>query len=345
VFLVITLSKMGKLKGRLLLKKKRNCGKVRASGIRRKLHQMIMCRHCKNGQPVSGGDDMQIGIVGAGRVGCSMGKYLVEHGQTVAGYFSKSKESAETAAIFTDTRVFSSLEELVTACDVLWITTPDDAIAPVWDSIQKLSIQGKMICHFSGSLSSVVYSDRNKKGVTACSIHPMYAFSNKFTSYQQLHAAVFTMEGDAEALAIMKPLFEKFGNRVCVIAPEQKIRYHAAATTASNLMIGLYQLSAGMLEDCGFAPDMARELLKPLVRGNITKLLDSSPEEALTGPVERADVKTVQKHLEVLNEEERILYKVLSRKLVETAERKNPEKDYSEIENILELEDMGGMTN
>ena len=32
------------------------------------------------------GGSMQIGIIGAGRVGCSMGKYLVEHGADVLGY-------------------------------------------------------------------------------------------------------------------------------------------------------------------------------------------------------------------------------------------------------------------
>ena len=41
---------------------------------------------------------MEIGIVGAGRVGCSIGKYLKEHGAAVAGYYSKSRESVEFAA-------------------------------------------------------------------------------------------------------------------------------------------------------------------------------------------------------------------------------------------------------
>ena len=64
------------------------------SGIRRKLHQMIMCCH------YSGGDDMQIGMIGAGKVGCSIGKYLVEHDVPVAGYYSKSKERAWEVWIF-----------------------------------------------------------------------------------------------------------------------------------------------------------------------------------------------------------------------------------------------------
>ena len=41
---------------------------------------------------------MKIGIIGAGKVGCSIGKYLTEHGFSVAGYCSKSKKSVEEAA-------------------------------------------------------------------------------------------------------------------------------------------------------------------------------------------------------------------------------------------------------
>lgn len=36
---------------------------------------------------------MKIGIIGAGKVGCSIGKYLKEHDFSVAGYCSKSKKA------------------------------------------------------------------------------------------------------------------------------------------------------------------------------------------------------------------------------------------------------------
>lgn len=280
-------------------------------------------------------DSIQIGIVGAGRVGCSLGKYVSLQGKTVAGYFSKSKESVEEAATFVGTRAFSSLEELVKTCGVLWITTPDDAIASVWEHIRKMPVRNKTICHFSGSLSSVVFSGREEKGITACSVHPMYAFSDKFTSYQQLNSAVFTMEGDAEALALMRPLFEGAGNRVCVIAPEKKMLYHAAAVTASNLMVGLYQMSLDMLADCGFDAGTAEGILRPLIEGNVEKMLATSPAEALTGPLERGDLATVQGHLKVLAPGERDVYVPLSRVLLTVAEARHPETDYSAIREFL----------
>lgn len=278
---------------------------------------------------------MEIGIIGAGRVGCSLGKYLVEQGCTVAGYYSKSKESVEEAATFTSTRAFSSLKELAELCDIIWITTPDGEIAPVWESIQKLSVRDKMICHFSGSLSSVVFSNREGKGIKACSIHPMYAFNQKFTSYQQLNDVLFTMEGDEEAVIAMKYLFEKIGNVVYIIPPEQKMRYHAAAVTASNLVIGLYQMSLDMLADCGFDESTAKKLLGPLVQDNVFNMLELSLEEALTGPVERGDIETVRGHIAALTPQEQSVYAALSERLVDIARRKNPERDYEDLMDIL----------
>lgn len=278
---------------------------------------------------------MKIGIIGAGRVGCSMGKYLVEQGCTVAGYYSKSEKSVEEAATFTNTRAFSSLEEIAKNCDVLWITTPDSEISSVWESIQKLSVRDKIICHFSGSLSSVVFSNRDRKGIKACSIHPMYAFNQKFTSYQQLNDVLFTMEGDSEAVLAMKALFERMGNIVYIISPEQKMRYHAAAVMASNLIIGLYQMSLDMLADCGFDEYAAKRLLGPLVRDNVFNMLELSLEEALTGPVERGDTDTVRGHMAVLTPQEQSVYAALSERLVDIAGRKNPERDYRELMDIL----------
>jgi len=271
---------------------------------------------------------MQIGIAGAGKVGCSIGKYLKEQGVPVAGYCSKTKKSVESAATFTNTKAFTSLRELLAHCGILFITTPDDVIGKVWDDLAGESIQNKIFCHFSGSLSSAVFSNRREKGAFACSIHPMCAFSNQFTSYEQLNQVIFTMEGDEEALSVVKPLFEKMGNQVCVIDPKSKARYHAAASMVSNMMIGLYQMGLSMLTDSGFSPEAARELVAPLVRGNIGALLAASPEQALTGPIERGDEATVAKHLSVLKPAEREVYVNLGQVLVDIAERKNPDRDY-----------------
>ena len=128
---------------------------------------------------------MHIGIIGAGKVGCSIGKYLVDSGISVKGYYSKTRENAAAAAAFTGTEVFENVGDIVSASDTLFITTPDDRIGDVWDCIAKYNIEEKIVCHFSGSLSSVVFSGIEEKGASGCSIHPMLAFSDRFSSYRQ----------------------------------------------------------------------------------------------------------------------------------------------------------------
>ncbi len=278
---------------------------------------------------------MEIGIVGAGRVGCSIGRYLRGHDVSVAGYYSKSKESVEFAATFTKTTAFSSLGELVKASDMIFITTPDDEIRSVWESIVENPIQGKIVCHFSGSLSSVVFSGRRQAGASGCSAHPMYAFSSKDTSYKQLNQVLFTMEGDRKALDFVGSVWEQTGIRFCVIDSEKKERYHAAASMISNMMIGLYQMGIDMLRDCGFEENQARTLAEPLVRDNIRHLLTTSPEQALTGPIERGDTATVRKHLAVLTDTERDVYINLAQKLIGIAEKKNPGRDYEAMAEMI----------
>ena len=41
---------------------------------------------------------MQTGIIGAGKVGCSLGKYFSLHGLSVSGFYDVDQESAREAA-------------------------------------------------------------------------------------------------------------------------------------------------------------------------------------------------------------------------------------------------------
>lgn len=305
------------------------------SGIRKKLHQMIM--HATENLK-SGGAAMRIGIIGAGRVGCSIGKYLNVAGIPVAGYYSKSVESAQEAAHFTGTVVFDNIRDIVSASDTLFIATPDDRIVEVWDCIAENSIQNKIICHFSGSLSSVVFSGIEETGASGCSIHPMLAFNNRFSSYKQLNNALFTIEGMDKAVSSIKNMFEDMGNKVFIMKSEEKVRYHAAASVVSNQMIALYQIGIDSLVQCGFCTEDAEILVAPLVSGNVNAFLKSGSKSALTGPVERNDIHTVEKHLRVLSGDDREIYRLLAKRLVNIAEDKNRNRDYSGMRRILEKE-------
>ena len=269
---------------------------------------------------------MRIGIIGAGRVGVTMGKYLGDAGVEVTGFYSKTTQSAVQAAEFTGTTVYKSLQDIVEASDTLMITTPDGVISEVWDCIAGYELTGKILCHCSGSLSSNVFSGIEQTGAVGCSIHPMYAFSDRFTSYQNY-----------EPLAQM---CRELGHTVLYLRAENKVKYHAAAAMVSNDMIALFQTVLDLLEQCGFAREDSVGLLRPLVMGNVSNMLDKGPVAALTGPVDRGDTETVHKHLDALADSEAgEVYRVLGKVLVKIAEQKYKGRDDTAMRQLFELSD------
>ena len=280
---------------------------------------------------------MRIGIIGAGKVGTTLGKYLSIHGKNVTGFYSRTHESADEAATFAETETYSSLCKLVEKSDVIFITTPDGVIPQVWGDLLHQDISNRIICHFSGSLSSHVFSGREEAGASGISMHPMYAFSDKFHSYEQFHTVYLTLEGDPEAVAVMKPMWEAIGHHVLTLKAEDKIKYHAAAAMASNEMLGLMQASLDILSECGFSEKDSMALLTPLVQGNIASMLEKGCVNALTGPVERGDAQTVRKHLQALEGSKAgKIYQSLGSTMVELAKRRNPDRDYTPVRTLFE---------
>lgn len=282
---------------------------------------------------------MNIGIIGAGKVGVSVGRYLKDNNIQISGFYDINSDNAAFAAQFTQTDCFSELKELVKLSDTLFITTPDTVIGSVWDCIIKnknMSVKNKIVCHFSGALSSDVFTDSQSTGAFVCSVHPMLAFSDKLTSYRIPANTFFALEGDATAVSAIKSLFENLGNTVCRIDKSKKSLYHTAASVLSNELVALLDMGYSLLEECGLSRDEAVKATQNLVSGNVKSVLDNGCVNALTGPVERNDLQTVKKHVDSLEGEDRQIYILLAKRLVKLAKAKNEDRDYLKLTELLD---------
>jgi predicted short-subunit dehydrogenase-like oxidoreductase (DUF2520 family) len=272
---------------------------------------------------------MQIGIIGAGKVGYTLGKYFALHGFFVCGYYSRSKASAQDAAEFTQSKYYDNISDLVMDSDMLFFTVPDKAVCEVWVQVKDLPISGKIICHASGALSCAVFEGIEETGAYGYSVHPFFAVSDRYHSYETLGNALFTVEGAKEQIGQVRKLLKTCGNPVVTIGREDKTRYHAAASIASNLVVGLIDLAEDELRQCGFTEEEARKALAPLALGNMQSVMEKGCMEALTGPAERADVQTIEGHLSVLEGEDADIYRLLTKRLLAIAAKKNPDRDYT----------------
>ena len=281
---------------------------------------------------------MVIGIIGAGKVGCTLGKFFVQRGYTVAGYYSRTIQSSMEAAQFTQTQVFHTIEEIVDACNVLFLTVPDRSLTQVFQQIAHLPIRQKYICHCSGALSaSEAFLGIEHTGAFGYSVHPLFAISDKYHAYEELADVFFAIEGNTAHLDEIGKLFD--GCHIKVIPSDCKTAYHAAAVMASNMVIALMKPAFDIMQQCGFTEEEARCALAPLAKGNMQHIFEKGIYESLTGPVERGDSSTIQKHLKCLSQEQKEIYIPLTRMLIEIAERKHDNVDYNSMREILKGEE------
>jgi len=280
----------------------------------------------------------RIGFIGPGKVGCSLGRYISENGGgfSVCGYFGRNETAAAEAAAFAGGSAFGSAEELAAECDLLLLTVPDGQIAGVWEDLaQDLpdSEEPLYVGHCSGSQSSEIFQP--KAGCHFGSMHPILAVHDRENSYKNFAGAYFTIEGDEAFKNIAGELLSAFGNPFETIDASQKTRYHAASVIVSNFVCALAYEGMETFKACGLGDEFADNAWRSLFLGNAENIGNLGPVLALTGPVERGDADTVARHLKALSGDAREIYLLLSKTLTETASRKNPERDYSELIKLL----------
>ena len=194
------------------------------------------------------------------------------------------------------------------------------------------------VFHTSGSLSSDALKDLKAVGCKVASIHPLVSISDAGLGAERFADAYFCVEGDDDAVKIGDQIIERLGGKSFSMTAEFKTLYHASATAACGHLVALIDVAIELLTRCGINEGDAQKILLPLIKSTVENLETQSTAEALTGTVARADVKTLEDHLETLeknaSKEVREVYLQLASRSVHLAERQGA--------NTLNLEKIRG---
>lgn len=276
---------------------------------------------------------MSIGFIGAGRAGKSLGLYFKNHGLEVAGYYSRSSSSAEEAASLTKSAAYHAMQSLICDCDLLFITTPDDAIAEVAHQAAELlrgSAAGeKSFLHVSGAHTASCLDALADMGCPVGSMHPLQSLSDPLIGAERLETTFFGIDGTPEAQAAIKNILAKTGGRYGNIPPECRALYHAGACIVSNYLVTLIQSGLACFEAAGLHKEMLFSAAEPLITGTIENFRRMGAQDALTGPIARGDVETVALHLKALQNSlpsELSLYRALALETIEIVKNKKPQQ-------------------
>lgn len=279
---------------------------------------------------------MNIGFIGAGKVGCSLAKYFSLCGMQITGFYSRDYQQTQAASEFTGSEAYLTLSSLVEDCDCLFLTVPDSQISSVWQVVSRLPIENKLVGHCSGLLTSQLFTVDHIVHPLAFSLHPLSAIYDRFTCYKEMAKVSFTLEANNPlALAKLQPMLSPLVNAIAILSAEHKALYHAACVMLSNHVIALAQVGSDMLAQCGLDPHFCQQAWHDLFLANAKNICNVGTINALTGPVERNDANTIKQHLLNLPADIKPLYQQLSTILLNLSRQKHPDRDYHQLE--LEL--------
>ncbi len=262
-----------------------------------------------------------IGFIGAGVVGGGLARAFSEAGYLVTAVHSRTPEHRETLAeALPKAAAFSRAADAVAACDVIFLTVPDDAVGPVVESIPWRA--GDSVVHCNGARSIDLLETARIAGAAVGVFHPLQSFASVEQALKNLPGSSFAIEAStAELLETLRRMVAALHGDPILLAGDRAI-YHASAVVACNYLVTLLDIASGLWMSLGLTKEDGLKALLPLVRGTVENLERLGLPGALTGPIARGDVGTIQRHLRALRAvapEALPVYKELARRTIPLA--------------------------
>jgi predicted short-subunit dehydrogenase-like oxidoreductase (DUF2520 family) len=263
-------------------------------------------------------------FVGPGRVGLALGAAFVEAGAVDALTFCGRRPDPPAHPLFTEgtAEYLHGLEQPPEGTTAVFLTVPDGVVPEMAHALagRGSAPEGCAAFHASGVLSADPLAPLHVQGYSVGSMHPLQTIAHPVSGAQRLPGSYFAISGEPEALTVARRLLFPLGARSITVPTTRRPLYHAAAVMASNHLLVVLAAASRLLIQAGAPEDEALDALIPLARGTIENLAELGPADALTGPIARGDVETVELHLRMMEPRDRTLYIALGREALDLAE-------------------------
>jgi len=242
---------------------------------------------------------LKLGFIGAGTVGTALSVSLSSKGYPVVAVSSRSQTSARNLAQATSGCLpVSSNQDVADAAELVFITTPDDAIAPVVSQIQWH--KGQSVVHCSGADSADILEPARKSGAYVGVFHPLQTFASVRQAIENTPGSTFALEAEEPLLTTLKDMATALGGYWIELKAGDRVIYHASAVIACNYLVTLVKLATDLWQTFGIPRHQAIRALLPLIQGTVHNIDTVGIPQCLTGPIARGDTGTIKKHLGAL---------------------------------------------
>jgi predicted short-subunit dehydrogenase-like oxidoreductase (DUF2520 family) len=250
-------------------------------------------------------DVLRINLIGAGRVGQTLGHLLAEDDNyQVQDVLTRRAASAAAAVTFIGAgRALTQLNDLRPA-DLWLLAVPDGQIAMAAQSLADSPVASPpaLAFHCSGALCASELASLHAKGWQVGSAHCLLSFAQPLLAITQFVGTPCSLEGDAAALATLRNLFTRLGAQCFDLAAADKLLYHAGAVFATNFVPVLQDLAEQLWRHAHMPPELAQHLRARLLQNAVSNIVELGPQGALTGPAARGDSALVSRQAQAVTQ-------------------------------------------
>jgi predicted short-subunit dehydrogenase-like oxidoreductase (DUF2520 family) len=244
-------------------------------------------------------------IVGAGRVGQTIGRLLADRGYVIDGVVCRTRQETETARRFTrsrhaGTRIHRAILE---AADIIFLTTPDRMLAGMADTLSgfKVNWGEKTVFHTSGAMTSQELAALKHAGARVASLHPLQTFPTPQDALRSTRGIFYTFEGGRTALPIARKVVLDLAGHLVPIKAKYKALYHCAGAFACAFLLAPLSAAYELYGKMGVDEKTARRMLAPMIYATLKVAQNSQIAKVMTGPLPRGDTRTIVEHLKALS--------------------------------------------
>ena len=252
--------------------------------------------------------DITVSFIGSGNVATHLAEGLFNTGVEIVSIWSLNPNNSKILADRVNAQSVKSPADIDKNCDFYIISIPDDKIEEVAKAFPTVS---GMVVHTSGMTDlKAVSKFFNNSGV----FYPLQTFSKERAV--NLKEVPFCLEVNLEnEFEELKRLALLLSDNIYKVDSEIRKYLHLSAVFVSNFVNYLYYTGEQIVKE----KDVPFDILKPLIKEVALKVMELKPEKAQTGPARRKDVKTIEKHEELLkeiNEDYLEIYKLLTEQII-----------------------------
>jgi predicted short-subunit dehydrogenase-like oxidoreductase (DUF2520 family) len=239
---------------------------------------------------------LRVGVIGAGRVGAVLAHALRSAGHEIVAAAGESDASRTRAADLLPGVPLHKPSTVAREADLLLLTVPDDMLPNVVAMLAASGAihEGQIVVHTSGRHGLAVLEPAREVGARAIALHPAMTFTGTTVDVARLHDCVFGLTADPAEQELAEQLVADLGGRPMWVPEDKRTLYHAGLAHGANHLVTLVSEALEILAAAG-ADDPA-STLRPLLTAALDNALNQG-DAALTGPIVRGDVNTVEAHL------------------------------------------------